>query len=86
MIPQRGWMIIERDVSPKSQIVLPGNTETTSDEIFRVLQVNDFEVDHLKIKKGDVVALAGYIHQISYKGEKVILARQKDVVLVLNGK
>ena len=83
--PQKGWMIVEREMAPKksSGLVLPEISDPTSDEVFRVIKVNDFEIGHLKLKKGDLVALMGYIQSISYKGEKIILARQKDVIVKL---
>ena len=75
-------MIVEREMKPIG-VLLPDSVTPSSDEIFRVVKVNDFAIDHIKIKKGDLVAVVGYIHNISYKGEKIILARQQDVIVVL---
>ena len=80
MIPQKGWMIVERELQPKN-IIIPENAEPASDEIYRVVKLNDFVVDHIKLKEGDLVALVGYIHKVSYKGKMYILAHQKDVIL-----
>jgi co-chaperonin GroES (HSP10) len=79
--PQKDYMIVERVEVPKG-IILPEGNEPTSDEIFRVLKVGPGDGDYKpSIKKGDLVAIVGYINTVTYKGEKLILARAKDVIL-----
>ena len=93
VIPQKDYMVVERIIAPKSgSLVLPETSEPTSDELFKVLDVGPGDYDYeLKsyltplVQKGDIVALVGYITVVSYKGEKVTLAKARDVIAKVEG-
>jgi co-chaperonin GroES (HSP10) len=78
--PCSDYIIIERAVQAKG-IVLPDKAEPVSDDVFYVVSVGPgTKDDPQRCKPKDLICLVGYINTFSYKGEKVILARSRDVV------
>jgi co-chaperonin GroES (HSP10) len=81
--PQKDYIIIERAVQAKG-IVLPDKAEPVSDDVFYVVKVGPgTKEDPQTVKAGDLVCIVGYINTFSYKGEKVILARARDIVCTI---
>jgi co-chaperonin GroES (HSP10) len=82
--PTRDYIVIERAVQAKG-IVIPDKAEPVSDDVFYVVKVGPGTKDEPQLcKKGDLICLVGYINTFSYKGEKVILARSRDVICKIN--
>lgn len=86
---EKDYMLLEKAV-PKSKagLIIPGSDkmlpgqEATTDDIFRVLQVGPGDSEcKIKVKKGDLVFIIGYLTTTSYKGEKIILGRARDIAM-----
>ena len=92
--PQKDYMIVERYIQTKSNLVLPDDQQPSSDEIFKVVtlgpgidkKIATEEGEYvMDIKEGDLIFIVGYITKLNYNGKTYLLARAKDVVAVARG-
>ena len=82
--PVKDYIILERSISRKSALVMPDKADPVSDDIFEITAVGPGDQDNPQVYKvGDTICLIGYINTFSYKGEKVILARARDVAALV---
>jgi co-chaperonin GroES (HSP10) len=82
--PLQDYIVIERDMARGSKIALPDASEPASDDIFAVIRVGPGTEDNPQfLKPGDKVCLTGYINTFSFKGEKAILGRARDVIALV---
>ena len=82
--PLKDFIVIERAVAKGSKVVIPGSSEPASDDIFEVIKVGPGDDEHPQfLKPGELICLIGYINTFSFKGEKVILGRARDVMCII---
>jgi len=83
--PIKDFLVLERASTKGSRIAIPDAAEASSDDIFVVIRVGPGDSEHNQfLKAGDLICLTGYITTFSYKGEKVILGRARDVMAVIH--
>lgn len=83
MIPMQDNMIVEEvPTVSKSGIVLPDNQKDyADDQLFRIVQLPlDYEGD---LKVDDQVVIVGMLNHFVHAGQKITLAKMKDVVMVV---
>lgn len=82
--PVKDFLVLERASSRGSKIALPDASEACSDDIFEVVRVGPGSEEYPQfLTPGDKICLTGYINTFSYKGEKVILGRARDVMAII---
>ena len=82
--PIKDFLVLERAMAKGSKIALPDQSEPSSDDIFIIVRCGPGTEDYpMLLKPGDVVCLTGYINTFTYKGEKVILGRARDIMAVI---
>jgi co-chaperonin GroES (HSP10) len=84
-VPIKDFILLERAMTKGSALVMPDKSEPVSDDIFEVLAVGPGDEEHpMFLNVGDKICLTGYINTFSYKGEKAILGRARDVMAVIH--
>jgi co-chaperonin GroES (HSP10) len=82
--PIKDFMVLERASTKGSKIALPDASEPVSDDIFEVIRVGPGTEDYpMFLEPGDKICLTGYINTFSYKGERVVLGRARDVMALI---
>ena len=83
-VPIKDFILIERAMTKGTALVMPDKAEPVSDDIFEVIAVGPGdETNPQFLKVGDKICLTGYINTFSYKGEKAILGRARDVMAII---
>jgi chaperonin GroES len=82
--PVKDMIVIEKAAESKGIIFPDSSKEPVSDDVFYVVAVGPGTLDDpMTVEVGDLICLVGYINTFRYKGEKVVLARAKDVVAII---
>jgi len=82
--PIKDFLVLERASTKGSKIALPDASEASSDDIFIVVRCGPGTDDYpMFLTPGDKICLTGYINTFSYKGEKVVLGRARDVMAII---
>jgi co-chaperonin GroES (HSP10) len=81
--PLKDYLIVRKWIDKKLRIILDG-VAAKEDDVFEVLQVgpgtDDYKPD---VKKGDLIAVVGYMNKVHFQGEEFILVRARDAIVVL---
>lgn len=81
--PLKDFLLVERAlIKDYKNLVLPEEQTVSDTEVFVVIKKGPGDPDYPTgfINVGDMIAVVGYLNAVSYKGEKVLFVRARDVM------